>query len=59
MTPTSAKPTPKVAAASLGGAASIVVVFVLTSLGVDVPGEVGSALATLFAAAAGYLTPDA
>lgn len=49
------KPHPKVAAGTTAGAASIVLVFVLRELGVDVPAEVASALTTLLSAAAGYL----
>lgn len=46
---------PKVAAAGLGGAVSIVIVWVLTSLSVEVPAEVASAFTTLFSFACGFL----
>lgn len=46
---------PKVQAAGAAGAATVVVVFIARELGLEVPGEVASALTTLFATAAGYL----
>lgn len=52
-------PTRKVAAGTTAGAASAVIVWALSLAGVDMPAEVGAAIATLLAAAAGYLVPDA
>jgi hypothetical protein len=46
---------PKVGAATVAGAGSIVIVFALGSLGVSVPPEVASAISTILAFAAGYL----
>lgn len=56
--PTS-EPTPKVQAAGIGGAITSIVIWGLTYFGkIDVPAEVGAALATLFAFAAAYMTKD-
>lgn len=49
------KPNKKVQAGGAAGAASIVVVYVLSLLGVALPPEVASALTTLLAFGAGYL----
>lgn len=46
---------PKVTAAGAGGAFSVLVVFVLAQVGVELPPEIASALTTVFAFAAGYL----
>jgi len=46
---------PKVTAAGVAGAVTVLLVFGLSSLGVDLPPEVASALTTLIAFAAGYL----
>lgn len=46
---------PKVKAGAEAGAATIVLVFVLGLLGVEVPPEVASALTTLIGFGAGYL----
>lgn len=48
-------PTPKVAAAGAGGATSIILIYVLSLMGVELPPEVAAAIATLLAFAAGYL----
>lgn len=53
----SRRPTPKVAAATLGGAVTTLIVWVLGRLGVEVTPEVAAALATVVAFAAGYVTP--
>ena len=53
--PDSRAPAPKVAAATVAGAATIVLVWVLGLLGVNVSAEVASALTTIFAFAGGYL----
>ena len=52
------KPTPKVAAGGAAGAASIILVYTLTTLGVAVPAEVASALTVLISFAAAYLKAD-
>jgi putative flippase GtrA len=49
------KPQPKVAAGGIGGAVTIVLVFIAGQAGVDVPPEVAAALSTLASFAAGYL----
>lgn len=54
----SAAPYPKVAAAGAAGALATILVFVLTAAGVDVPAEVGAALATVLAFAASYLKSE-
>jgi hypothetical protein len=55
-----ATPTPKVAAAGIAGAISIILVWVLNSgVGVDVPPEVASAFTTVVAFAAGYIKAPA
>ena len=46
---------PKVQAGAIGGAVSIVIVWGLTALNVDVPPEVASAFTTIFSFACGYL----
>ena len=48
-------PTPKVAAAGAGGAASIVLIYVLSLVGITLPPEVAAAITTLLAFGAGYL----
>jgi hypothetical protein len=55
----SAAPVRKVSAGGIAGALSIVLVFVLGSMGVDVTAEVAAALTTIISFAAGYLTPAA
>lgn len=54
----SAKPTPKVAAAGATGAAAIVLIWLLAQFGIEMPGEVGAAVAVLLATGAGYLKTD-
>ncbi len=46
---------PKVATGGASMAAATVIVFAATQFGIEVPGEVGAALATLIGFAAGYL----
>ena len=46
---------PKVAAGGVAGALTVVLVFVLTQVGVELPPEVASALTTLISFAAGYI----
>jgi hypothetical protein len=45
-----------VAATAIGGAASIIVTFIVGQFGVDVPGEVGGAVAVIFSSVVGALT---
>lgn len=52
------KPTPKVQAAGAAGAVTVILVWIVGLLGVDIPPEVASAFTTLIAAAAGWLTPQ-
>jgi len=52
------EPTQKVAAAGIGGAASVVLVYILGQFGLDVPPEVASAITTLAAFVAGYMTKE-
>lgn len=46
---------PKVAAGSLAGALTILLVYVASLLGVDVPPEVSSAFTVVVSAVAGYI----
>lgn len=48
-------PTPKVAAAGLGGAIATIVVVVLEASGVDVSPELAASIATVCSFGAGYL----
>jgi hypothetical protein len=50
-----AKPQPKVVAATTAGAATILIVWVAGLLGLDVPPEVASAVTVLLTAGAAYL----
>lgn len=49
---------PKVGAAGVGGAAAVLVVYLLSLAGIELTTEVSAALATVFAFAAGYLKRD-
>lgn len=51
-------PTAKVAATTVAGAVTLVLVWIAGMLGLEVPPEVSSAVTLLIAAAAGYLTPS-
>jgi hypothetical protein len=53
----SMKPVPKVAAAGIGGAVATIVVYIASQVGVEIPGDVGAAIATVVAFAAAYLKP--
>lgn len=55
MAETTKKPTPKVAAAGVGGSLAVIVVWVAGVAGIDVPPEVGAAIALLLSFAAGYM----
>ena len=57
MKPVPKKPVPKVAAAGIGGAVATLIVYVAGLAGVEVPGDVGAAIATVVAFAAAYLKP--
>lgn len=46
---------PKVTAAAIGAAATLVIVFVMGLAGVEVPADVASALTLIVSVAAGYL----
>lgn len=52
------KPTRKVGAAGLGGAAAVIIVWVVGAFGVDVPAEVASAFSTVLGFAAGWLITE-
>lgn len=49
---------PKVAAASLAGAVTVIVVWVAGEFGLDVPPEVASAFTAVLAGGAGWLKSD-
>lgn len=49
------RPVAKVTAAALAGAVSVILIWILGLLGVDVPPEVASAFTTVLSFAAGYL----
>jgi len=51
-------PTPKIAAAGIGGAVATLAVWISAQFGVDMPPEVGAAVATVLSFAAGYLKSD-
>ena len=46
---------PKVAAAGVAGAATVIVLWIASLLGLDIPPEVASAIPVVIAVAAGYL----
>ena len=48
----------KVQAATLGGALGVIITWVLVTLGLDVPAEVGAAISTACAAVAGFFVPQ-
>lgn len=48
---------PKVSAAGIAGAVSIILVFMLDQLGIKLPVEVGSAITTILSFVVGYMTP--
>lgn len=53
------KPQPKVAAAGIGGAVAVLLVWVLSLFGLDTSAEVAAALAAVLSFAFGYLKPQA
>jgi putative flippase GtrA len=52
-------PTPKVAAGGASGAVVVILVWLASLVGLDVPAEVAGAAAVLIGFAAAWLTPDA
>jgi hypothetical protein len=52
------KPVRKVGAAGLAGAVSVILVWVATLAGVEMPAEVAAAITAVLAFGAGYLVPD-
>lgn len=52
------KPTRKVASASAGGAAAVLITFIAGQFGVDVPPEAAAAIATLLAFVGGFYTRE-
>ncbi|WP_439946520.1 hypothetical protein [Streptomyces sp. BBFR109] len=53
-----ATPTAKVAAAGIGGSVSIVLIWMLNQLGIDMPVEVASAITAIVSFLAGYLVKE-
>ena len=51
------KISPQVQSAGIGGAVATVLIFIAQAFNFDIPGEVGAAIATIVAFAAGYLKP--
>jgi len=52
------KPKPKVAGGVLAGALSVILVWVLSLMGVEVPGAVGAALATVIGFLVAWFVPE-
>jgi len=52
------KPKPKVAGGVLAGALSVIVIWVASLAGVEVPGSVGAALATVIGFLAAWFVPE-
>jgi hypothetical protein len=48
-------PQPKVVAGGAAGAASVVIIFIASQFGLEIPGEVGAALAALISFGGAYL----
>ncbi|MFF6951837.1 hypothetical protein ACFZAD_24660 [Streptomyces iakyrus] len=53
-----AQPTAKVAAAGIGGSISIVLVWVLSQVGIDMPAEVASAVTAIVSFLSGYFVRE-
>jgi hypothetical protein len=53
------KPTNKVAASALTGSVVVVLTWILTLTGVDMPAPVGVAVATILSGLAGWFVPNA
>lgn len=56
--PEAKKPTPKVGASALAGALSVVVIYIVSLFGQEIPGGVGAAIATVFTFIAGYFVNE-
>jgi putative flippase GtrA len=52
------QPSRKVSVGGLGGAAGIIVTWILVTVGLDVPAEVGAAISTIMGFAAAYIVPE-
>jgi len=52
------KPKPKVTGGVLAGALSVILVWVLSLMGVEVPGAVGAAIATVIGFVVAWLVPE-
>jgi len=53
-----AKPKPKVAGGVLAGALSVILIWVLSLMGVEVPGAVGAAFATVIGFLTAWIVPE-
>ena len=51
-------PTQKMTAVGISGAVTLVVIWLVSQFGVDLPAEVASALTIIISFVAGYLTPE-
>ncbi len=49
--------TPKVATGALAGAVSVILVWIITKFGIDVPPEIASAFTTVVSALSSYFAP--
>ncbi len=49
--------TPKVATGALAGAVSVILVWIITKCGLDVPPEISSAFTTVISASSAYFAP--
>ncbi len=52
------KPDKKVSSGALAGAVTVVLVWVLRAFDIEVPGEIGAALATIIGFGTSYLVPN-
>ena len=52
------RPNKKVGAGALAGALAIVLIWVISLFGVEVPGAVGAAIATIFGFITAYYVPE-
>lgn len=53
-----AVPTSKVAAAGISGSVSVLIIYIGSELGLDMPAEVAAAITTVMAFLAGYMVKD-
>ena len=53
-----AKPTVKVGSGALAGAISVILVWVLSLFGIEVPGAIGAAFATVAGGATAWFVPE-